>query len=385
MTRRVLVCGTWREALAFLLLTCPSFVLAAELSLPERTGAPGSSLTAPFTFTAQGDSITGLQFDLQYDSSVMNITFTAGEGLRAAGKNLYSVQPDYNRRRVLVIGSNQNPLPDGILLNTFVNLYSNAKPGTYAFTVSRAAATNAAGENLPLSVKAGSIIVQGGQDQAVRLSSDGVVNAASMTAGPLAAGELITLIGSDLGPVYPVQAAADHLDTVLNGTRVLLNGVAASLLYASPNQINAVVPPEAPAAEAVNVEVQTEGSIRAQVAVPSAAASPALFTVDATGTGQAVAFNQDASLNSALNPASRGSEILLLLNGAGSNPQAAVSVRIGGAAAGILDLSPSPGLVPSVTLLRCRVPDQILASQTAGLTVTVGTAASQSGVTLAVQ
>ncbi|MCC6369268.1 MAG: IPT/TIG domain-containing protein [Bryobacterales bacterium] len=385
MTRRVLVCGTWREALAFLLLACPAFTCAAELSLPERTGAPGSSLTAPLAFAAQGNPVTGLQFDVQYDSSAMNVTFTAGEGLRAVGKNLHTVQPDYNRRRVLVIGSNQKPLPDGVLLNTFINLYSNAKPGTYALTISSSFATNAAGDNLPLSITAGNITVKGGQDQAVRLSSDGVVNAASMAAGPVAPGEVITLIGSDLGPVYPVQAAADHLDTVLNGTRVLLNGVAASLLFASPNQINAIVPVEATGAGTVSLEVQTEGATRAQAAVLSAVASPALFTADATGAGQAVVFNQDASLNSALNPASRGSEILLLLNGAGSNQPADVSVQIGGTAAEILALSPSSGLVPSLTLVRCRVPGEIMASQTAGLMVTVGAAASQSGVTLAVQ
>ncbi|MCZ2149511.1 MAG: IPT/TIG domain-containing protein [Bryobacterales bacterium] len=355
------------------------------MSLPERTGAPGSSLTAPLSFTARGDAITGLQFDVQYDSSVMNVTFTAGEGLRAAGKNLYSAQPDYNRRRVLIVGSNQTPLPDGVLLNTFINLYPNAKPGTYTLTISHALATNAAGDNLPLSVTAGNIIVKGGQDQVVRLSPDGVVNAASMAAGPVTPGEVITLIGSDLGPVYPVQAAADHLDTELNGTRVLLNGVAASLLFASPNQINAIVPVEAAGSETVSLEVQTEGATRAQTAVPSAGASPALFTADATGAGQAVVFNQDSSLNTALNPASRGSEILLLLNGAGPDRQAAISVLIGGAAAGILDLSPSPGLVPSLTLIRCRVPDQILASQTSALTVTVGTSASPSGVTLSVR
>ncbi|MCC6394857.1 MAG: IPT/TIG domain-containing protein [Bryobacterales bacterium] len=353
--------------------------------MPERTGAAGSSLTAPLNFTAQGNSITGLQFDLQYDSSVMNVTFTAGEGLRAAGKNLYSVLADYNRRRILVIGTNQNPLPDGVLLNTYINLYPHAKAGTYTFTVTRASATNAAGVNLPLSVTAGNITVKGGQDQAVRLSSDGVVNAASMAAGPVAPGEVITLIGSDLGPVYPVQAAADHLDTELNGTRVLLNGVAASLLFASPNQINAIVPVEAAGGDTVRLEVQTEGSTRAQAAVASAAASPALFTADATGVGQAVVFNQDASLNSALNPAARGAEVFLLLNGGGSNQSAGVSVQIGGAAAEIVDLSPSSGVVPSLTLVRCRVPGEIMASQTSALTVTVGATASPSGVTLSVQ
>lgn len=384
MTRRASVCGTWRGPLAFLLLFYPAFIRAAELSLPERTGAPGSSLTAPLTFTAQGAAITGLQFDIQYDSSVMNVTFTAGEGLRAAGKNLYSVQPGYNQRRILIVGSNQKPLPDGVLLNTFINLYSNAKPGTYAFTVSNALATNSAGDGLPLSVTAGNIIVEGAHDQAVRLSPDGVMNAASMTAGPLAPGEVITLIGSELGPVYPVQAAADHLDTELNGARVLLNGVAAGLLYAGPNQINAVVPPEATETEMVSLEVQAEGATRAQAAVPAASASPALFTADATGAGQAVVFNQDSSLNSALNPAQRGSEIILLLNGAGSG-QSAVSVMIAGQAAGMLDLAPSPGIVPSLMLVRCRVPDQIPANPTAALIVTVGTFASPSGVTLAIQ
>src|SRR5205823_5057782 len=71
-----------------------------------------------------------------------------------------------------------------------------------------------------------------------------VANAASMTAGPVAAGEIVSIFGNGLGPATPRAGtiSSGAFDTILGGTQVLFDGVAAPLLMAQNNQINAIVP-----------------------------------------------------------------------------------------------------------------------------------------------
>ncbi len=61
--------------------------------------------------------------------------------------------------------------------------------------------------------------------------------------------------------------------------------------------------------------VESGGQRSLALGVGFAAAAPALFTADGSGTGQALALNADGTLNSAANPASRGSVLgLAVLN-----------------------------------------------------------------------
>jgi uncharacterized protein (TIGR03437 family) len=78
------------------------------------------------------------------------------------------------------------------------------------------------------------------------------------------------------------------------------------VLYASGNQINAVVPSSVDTAQAVNLGIRIQDRLVAQLTVPAAAASPALFTQSGTGIGLGAILNQDYSLNSFSNPAPAG-------------------------------------------------------------------------------
>ena len=69
---------------------------------------------------------------------------------------------------------------------------------------------------------------------------DSAVNAGSFS-GPVAPGALASLFGSALAP-GEARAASFPLSVELLGTRVLVNGVEAPLLYVSANQINFQVP-----------------------------------------------------------------------------------------------------------------------------------------------
>jgi uncharacterized protein (TIGR03437 family) len=110
--------------------------------------------------------------------------------------------------------------------------------------------------------------------------------------------------------------------------------------------------------------------------VPSA---PGIFTA-AGGIGPAVAANQDGTVNSDTNAASQGSIVTFYATGTG---QGAVGVTMAGAAAQVLFAGAAPGFV-GVTQINAVVPTGI-PSGTVPLLIQSGSAASQSGVTIAVQ
>ncbi|HEX6986953.1 MAG TPA: IPT/TIG domain-containing protein, partial [Planctomycetaceae bacterium] len=109
-----------------------------------------------------------------------------------------------------------------------------------------------------------------------------VANGASNQAGPVAAGEVVTIYGAGLGPGTIATAPLPNAPTELGGTRVLVNGTPAQLLYASAGQVSAVIPSTVvgPSAELV---VQYAGASTPAFPLSVALASPAIFTADSTG------------------------------------------------------------------------------------------------------
>ncbi len=72
-----------------------------------------------------------------------------------------------------------------------------------------------------------------------------VTNGANFLGGAIAPGELLAIFGANLGPSQLVGAVADstgHLSTKLAHTKVFIDGVASPLVYASANQVGALVP-----------------------------------------------------------------------------------------------------------------------------------------------
>ena len=169
--------------------------------------------------------------------------------------------------------------------------------------------------------------------------------------GPVAAGQLLTVFGTAIGPASPLTAdVSQALPMSLGGASVLVNGIAAPLLYASQNQINFQVPPAVTGQPYATVQVAG-----AQRVLPIAASIPSLFTGVALGyplcDGRVVnavpvtVLNQDGSLNSCDNPATNGSLISVLLNGAGDGqPVFPNNIE-------------APFGVVSVTLLDAGIPD----------------------------
>jgi uncharacterized protein (TIGR03437 family) len=187
-----------------------------------------------------------------------------------------------------------------------------------------------------------------------------------------------------LGPAQLTSASGSSTPPQqLNGVTVLVNGTPASLLYVSATQLSAEVPNGVTGANAQLV-VQYQGLNSAPVSVPLTTASPALFTANSSGSGQALAVNANGTANGAAHPAAQGSVLTLYVNGVLSQFIAGVlSVTIEGQAATVVSSSSSPSS-PGVTAVQVQVPFGIPAGAAVPVSVQVGGASSPAGVTVAV-
>jgi uncharacterized protein (TIGR03437 family) len=154
-----------------------------------------------------------------------------------------------------------------------------------------------------------------------RIFPDCVVNAASYVGGGVAPGEIVNIFGSLLGPpeLASLQINGNRLATTLAETRVLFGGIASPLLFVSANQTSAIVPFAIAGREKVDVQVEYKGVRSEPVSVPVLPSRPGIFSLNASGEGQAAILNEDGTVNSPSNPARRGSVITLYATGGGES------------------------------------------------------------------
>ena len=116
-------------------------------------------------------------------------------------------------------------------------------------------------------------------------------NGASSVAAAIAPQMVVAIHGSNLAAQTSV-ASQSPSPTLLGGTSVTFSGIAAPLLYVSPDQINAQVPSGVQFPGPSLVVVKTGAGVSAPFSVPvTNGGAPGIFTQDASGCGQAVVFN----------------------------------------------------------------------------------------------
>ncbi len=239
---------------------------------------------------------------------------------------------------------------------------------------------------------------------APQITNTGVTNAASFLSGPIAAGQIVTIFGSALGPpsLTTLQLAGDgqHVTKSLAGVRVLFDGVPSAMIYAGAQQLSAVVPYSVASRTSVDVQVEYNGQLSNRLTLPVAPAAPGLFTTDSSGRGPGAILNQNYSLNGPSNRAVRGSIVLLYATGEGQTvppgddgkitgtelprPVQPVSVRIGGIEAEVLYGGAAPGLLSGVLQVNARIPESLQPGGEVPLVLKVGNFESQPGVTVSV-
>lgn len=232
-----------------------------------------------------------------------------------------------------------------------------------------------------------------------------VVNSASQAAGGFAPGTVVTLYGTGLGPetLTVFDNSRPQVPTTLGGTRVLLDTLPLPIIYTSPRQVSVALPNVMDTQSPFQLRVEYNDVFSEPVSLAAVPASPGIFTVTGAGAGQAAAIQYnltkgDVALNSDKNPASKGDILVFYVTGLGPSlpippdgliPQAAsrfsvpdVAVRVGEVTAEVLYAGASPGLVAGILQINAKLPENVPVGKAVPLTVRLGTAASQAGVTI---
>lgn len=226
----------------------------------------------------------------------------------------------------------------------------------------------------------------------VGIAPGGVLNSASYQSGAVAPGEIVTILGSGLGPAtlvsYIVTPDGFYVNTLAN-TQVTFDGTPAALVYVQANQVSAIVPYSVAGHGTTRVVVSYNGVPTNTVTLPVVASAPAIFSVDGSGKGQAAILNEDGTNNSPDSPAQAGSIIVLYATGAGQTqpagvdgkiahdvqptPVLPVSVSVGGLPADLIYAGAAQDAVAGMLQVSVRIPDG-LASGAVPVTLTIGAA-----------
>jgi uncharacterized protein (TIGR03437 family) len=274
--------------------------------------------------------------------------------------------------------------------------------GLEANTYQSSITMSAAGASNTPQVVGVKLVVSGAPSPSIVIT--GVRHSATGLSGPIAPGELITLVGTGLGPntgsSFSVNLSTGMVDTTLAGTRVFFGSISAPITYTSATQINVIAPYEIAGQSQVGIQVQYQGSMSASQAVQVIAASPGAYTLDASGSGPVVAANQDGSINSQNNPAAKGSYVTIYFTGGGQTNPVGVTSSVTGAVLKWLTqpISVTVGNQPAVVTFDGSAPtfvdgvDQLnihLSPDTPGgkqpIVITIDGVSSPPSVTLAVQ
>jgi uncharacterized protein (TIGR03437 family) len=159
--------------------------------------------------------------------------------------------------------------------------------------------------------------------------STSALNAATQDSGAgIAPGALVTLTGFEIGPDAGVAYqpnAQGQIPTQLAGVQVSIDHEAVPVLYVQSRQINVVAPTDLTVGGSTSIEVTYKGQQFGPFLTAVTYANPGIFRLQVGQTAEAVAMNQDLTLNSPSNPAARGSVVTVWTTGYGNTAPACVS------------------------------------------------------------
>jgi uncharacterized protein (TIGR03437 family) len=184
------------------------------------------------------------------------------------------------------------------------------------------------------------LLANAARAQVPAYSAASMVNASNYAPGPFAPNSIVTIFGSALSRSSQAVTAGDivnnTLPTVLNNTRVYVDGPPVSLLYVSDGQVNFLVPGNQVAGD-VKIWVVREGVTGPEIAITLVDAAPALFQ---TAAGYAIAAHLDNSAIAPGSPAQAGEIIVLYACGLGRTQP-----------------NPAPGVIPQSAAVIQRLSD----------------------------
>jgi len=136
----------------------PKAVVSAgsAMGLPGGTNVPVSvSLKSLY-----GAQVVALNFDLTYDSARLSVgSVTLGAAASSAGKLISWSLPAPNRIRVLVVGLNQDTIPDGAVAVVSFNVQAGARRGASPLTLTSVVSSDPATQPIAHSIVNGAFRV----------------------------------------------------------------------------------------------------------------------------------------------------------------------------------------------------------------------------------
>jgi uncharacterized protein (TIGR03437 family) len=177
--------------------------------------------------------------------------------------------------------------------------------------------------------------------QAPYYTTASIVNASDYSPGPFAPNSVLSMFGTNLAwtteAVTPETFAAGTLPTVLASTLVFMDNMPVPLLYASPTQINFLVPCEQIPGD-VTVTVVRQGWNGPAVTITLIDAAPALFVMDG-GFAIAQDWNTNYTLMTSGAPAHAGDIAVLYATGLGYTDPPGASGAVAQSAAYITSMA----------------------------------------------
>ena len=303
------------------------------------------------------------------------VHFTASASTTDGNNWLIVLPADGNTPQTLTASIDTGGLPAGVYNGTAVITPASGAPITITFMVTVT-------QQLPALVS--------------------VVNGASFLSGPVSPGEIVTVFGTALGPLIPANLQLDQFGkvaTTLAGTELLFDDFPAPIIYSSAGQVSAIVPYGIAGNATTSVVAEYLGEHSTAVTIPVAASAPGIFVLNSSGQG--AILNQNSSVNSTANPAAPGSIVSIYATGEGQTnpagddgfiaqgpvamPLLPVTVQIAGQNAPVSYAGAAPGEPSGVLQVNAMIPAGVPRGTSVPVVITVGTASSQSGVTVAIQ
>jgi uncharacterized protein (TIGR03437 family) len=356
------------------------------------------SVSIDVTLASGDQPVTALQFDLQYQNLLTGLSVSADSALNGAGKSIASSNPQPAVARILIVGLNRTPIPNGVIATLSLQVKAGTPPGFYPLQAANGVGSDSNGGPVYLAANGvGGVTVPG-------LVSFAVANSASYANGAVAPGEIVVVGGKSLGPAttVPLQFTSTGLvATSLGGTRVLFDGIPAPLVYTSQDQVSAVVPYAVDGHSLTSLQVEYQGVLSAPLVLAVAKVAPGIFTLNKSGSGQGAILNQDGTVNAPDNPAPRGSVVSVYGTGEGQtvppgidggivapsdlrHPVLPVTASIGGQNADVVFAGSAGNQISGLFQANVRVPLSIAAGGSVPVTLTIAGSNSQT-VTMVVQ
>jgi len=112
-------------------------ILGSELSLTVGNvmAHPGQSFALPISWIEGSIPAVAMQFDVMIPPGMTVTAVNAGDAAMAAGKSVQSNRID-NRRRIVVLGINQNPIKTGQIAILTMDSLPSSPVGNYMVTLS---------------------------------------------------------------------------------------------------------------------------------------------------------------------------------------------------------------------------------------------------------